>query len=308
VTQVICVADKRRVAVECWGSPNGMPVFLLHGTPGSRNGPRPRSSVLYRLGVRLISYDRPGYGLSDPFPGRTVADAAADVATIAAELELDGFGVVGRSGGGPHALACAALLGDRVTGVACLVGLAPSDAKGLKWYDGMASSNIEEFQSVPESAAAGEEIGDGPDALATRKRLAMQANLIREDPEYLLSQLTPELAASDKRIVSDIAMKALLADTHAEAVRQGESGWIDDDIALRSPWQFELSEIKVPVLLWHGEVDVFSPASHTRWLAAQIDDSVAVVQPHASHFSAVEILPRVLTWIKDPGKLRRAAQ
>src|SRR5215469_3490909 len=110
--------------VESWGAPKGRPVFLLHGTPGSRRGPRPRASVLYRLGVRLIGYDRPGYGASDRRPGRQVGDAAADVRAIADALGLDRFAVVGRSGGAPHALACAALLSGRVTRVAAMVGLA----------------------------------------------------------------------------------------------------------------------------------------------------------------------------------------
>src|SRR5262245_22879736 len=123
--------------VEVDGDAGGWPVFLLHGTPGSRNGPRPRSGVLYRLGVWLISYDRPGYGRSPRHAGRLVADAAADVETIANELSIDRFSVVGRSGGGPHALACAALLGDRVARAAVLVGLAPTDARGLAWFNGM---------------------------------------------------------------------------------------------------------------------------------------------------------------------------
>jgi pimeloyl-ACP methyl ester carboxylesterase len=108
-TQVIKV-DARDVAFDTLGDSKGFPVFLLHGTPGSRSGPAPRTSVLYRLGIRLICYDRPGYGGSERFKGRTVADAAWDVLAIADHLNLGQFGVVGRSGGGPHALACAARL------------------------------------------------------------------------------------------------------------------------------------------------------------------------------------------------------
>jgi pimeloyl-ACP methyl ester carboxylesterase len=310
VTQELCVIGERRVAVESWGSPTGMPVFLLHGTPGSRNGPRPRASVLYRLGVRLISYDRPGYGESTPRPGRTVADAAADVLAIADQLGLEDFGVVGRSGGGPHALACGALLGDRVKAVACLVGLAPSDATGLDWFAGMSAQNTREYKSTRQvngkSCRAGQKhaVDSGPEEqippLEIRAYLAAQARIIRQNPEHLLSELNKELADPDKPIVHDIAIKDLLTKTYAEAVRQGENGWIDDIVALSNPWAFALDAIKVPVLLWHGAKDVFSPVAHTRWLAERITDSVVSVQRDAAHFSGLTVLPMVLTWIKDP--------
>jgi pimeloyl-ACP methyl ester carboxylesterase len=323
VAQEVCVAGKRKVAWDSWGSPTGMPVFLLHGTPGSHNGPRPRSSVLYRLGIRLVSYDRPGYGGSDPYPGRTVADAAADVDAIADKLKLDKFGVLGRSGGGPHALACAALLGDRVERVACLVGLAPSDAEDLDWYAGMTKSNAWEFKKAEEEPPdgrldAGElkngmtphrklqngQASDLPlqngNAKDIRTHLAEQAQRIRDDPEELLRELTKELAGEDERVVNDFAMRRLLTETYREAVRKGGEGWIDDVVALRRPWRIDLATIKVPVLLWHGANDVFSPVAHTGWLAQQIPGAMIAVQPDAAHFSALEIMPSVLAWIKNP--------
>ena len=140
--------DGRRLSTQVSGDPDGRPVFLLHGTPGSRLGPHPRSAVLHRLGVRLISFDRPGYGGSDRLAGRRVADAAADVLAIADAYGLEKFSVVGRSGGGPHALACAALLPERTTKAAVLVGLAPHGADGLDWFDGMAQSNVIEFTAA----------------------------------------------------------------------------------------------------------------------------------------------------------------
>ncbi len=121
------------MSVESLGDPDGKPVFLLHGTPGGRNGPRPRGIVLYRLGIRLISHDRPGYPGSDRLPDRRVADAAGDVEAIADHLGIDRFSVVGRSGGAPHALACAALLKERVICAAALGSLAPYNAQGLDW-------------------------------------------------------------------------------------------------------------------------------------------------------------------------------
>jgi pimeloyl-ACP methyl ester carboxylesterase len=284
--QVIRAPDGRRLTAESKGA--GTPIFLLHGTPGSRSGPRPRASVLYRLGIRLICYDRPGYGGSDRHPDRTVADAARDVLSIADALGLEEFGVVGRSGGGPHALACSALLEGRVKSAAVLVGLAPSNAADLDWYGGMTGSNVEEY-------------GDADaDPAAVTARLTKRAAQIRVDPESMLHFLLPELTGPDRRIVADVAIRRQLTDTYAEAFRDGAHGWIDDVIALRQPWGFDLSGIKAPVLLWHGAEDVFSPVAHTRWLAQQISnaDVDLRVQPGAAHFNAVEVLPRVLAWMK----------
>jgi pimeloyl-ACP methyl ester carboxylesterase len=278
------------LAVESSGKPDGAPVFLLHGTPGGRNGPRPRGIVLYRQGIHLISYDRPGYGGSDRQPDRCVADTADDVAAIADFLHIDRFGVVGRSGGAPHALACAALLGDRVYSAAALAGLAPSDAEGLDWSDGMTNSNVNAYRDAE----------DDEDSLVAE--LVGRARRVRSDPESLLGSLWPELVRHDRKVVAEIALRRILAETYAEALQESASGWIDDVLALRRPWGFKLSEITSPVLLWHGGDDVFSPASHTRWHAGQIDGSTLDEQSGAAHFSAVEVLPRILGWIAVSAK------
>ncbi len=262
-----------------------MPIFLIHGTPGSRLGPRPRGIVLHRRGIRLISYDRPGYGGSDRYTGRSVADAANDVATIADALGIGRFGVVGRSGGGPHALACAAVLRDRVERAAALVSLAPSTAGGLDWYDGMTPSNVEEYQKVD------------TDPTAVIKEICERAEQIRDDPRSLLNDLWPELTNADKKVVSDVAIRRILTDTYAAALKGTAYGWVDDVLALRRPWEFELSAIEAPVMLWHGGADKFSPSSHTYWLAQQIRNPVVAGHPDAAHFSAVQILPEVLSWI-----------
>lgn len=291
------------MAVEISGAPDGKPVFLLHGTPGSRHGPKPRGIVLYRLGVRLISYDRPGYGGSDRRPGRTVADAAADVAAIADALGIGRFSVVGRSGGGPHALACAARLADRVDRAAVLVGFAPSDAEGLDWYDGMTRSNVEGFGSADTDLTTSRTLA--PDLGAVRAAIAERADQVKNDPEALIRFLLPELAKPDRRVVDDVAIRRQLVDTYAEALRGGAEGWIDDVLALRRSWGFDLGSVKVPTLLWHGADDMFSPVSHTEWLAARIADARPAVQPGAAHFGAVEVLPKVLAWIAAPAGAER---
>ena len=152
MTDIVLTDDGRRVAVEQFGDAAGRPVFLLHGTPGSRMQPVPRGMVLHHLGVRLITFDRPGYGQSERLPGRDVAAAAIDVKAIADQLGLDTFALVGRSGGGPHALACAALLPGRVTRVAALVTLAPQAAEGLDWFEGMTESNVVEYNAAASGA------------------------------------------------------------------------------------------------------------------------------------------------------------
>lgn len=268
-----------------YGDPDGRPVFLLHGTPGSRLGPHPRSAVLHRLGIRLISFDRPGYGESDRLEGRRVADAAIDVLAIADAYGLDKFSVVGRSGGGPHALACAALLPGRTRKAAVLVGLAPQGADGLDWFDGMAQSNVTEFTAAGNSYA---------DIVAHTNAVA---SAVRADPASLLAKLQADLPDSDRRVVADRGIRSMLLETYTEALRSSAYGWVDDAMAFCSPWGFDPAAVSVPVLLWHGAHDVFSPASHARWLADRIPSAAVVVQAGAAHFGALDVLPDILRWV-----------
>lgn len=240
---------------------------------------------LYQRGARLISYDRPGYGGSDRRPGRLVADVVQDVAVVADSLELDRFAVAGRSGGAPHALACAALLPDRVTRAAALVSLAPQNADGLNWFAGMAPSNVHEFRTAvtdPERFAAG---------------IIPRSARIRDNPARLLEELRDDLTADDRLIVSDNTVRSMLLRNYREALRTSPYGWIDDALALTGPWGFDPAWIRVPVLLWHGAQDVFSPASHSAWLGDRIPRSTAVLETGAAHFAALRALPGVLNWL-----------
>jgi pimeloyl-ACP methyl ester carboxylesterase len=280
------------VAYEVTGAPDGFPVVLMHGTPGSRQGPKPRGIVLYRMGIRLVAYDRPGYGDSDRFEGRDVADAARDVEAIADQLELERFAVLGRSGGGPHALACAAdeQLRSRVTRVAVMVSLAPSDAMELAWFDGMNSDNVRGFGAgSPDTEALIEEI---------RRRAARTA----EDPRFLLRDLMTQMGPPDRRAINDAALRRILFDTYQDALRAEPYGWIDDVLALRRSWKFDLDTIDTrvtPVRIWHGAEDTFAPASHGQWLAARIPGAEIEVQPGAAHFDAMQQLPRILRWLTE---------
>jgi pimeloyl-ACP methyl ester carboxylesterase len=283
---VVTTGDGRHLSVEVTGDLDGRPVFLLHGTPGSRLGPRPRSQLLHRLGVRLISFDRPGYGGSDRLPGRRVADAAADVALIADTYGHEHFAVVGRSGGGPHALACAALLPERVSRALVLVGLAPRYADGLDWSGGMADSNMDAYASTEDWLER--------ELIA---RLTTAADNVRVDPSSLIAGLQGEMTDYDRRVVADAGIRMLLMQAHAEALRESAHGWIDDVRAFRAEWGFDPATVSIPVLLWHGEADMFSPVSHSRWLGARIRDSTVVVKPDAAHFDALPAFPDLLQWL-----------
>ncbi len=282
----VATQDGRTVTVEISGPDHGTPVILLHGTPGSRKGPKPRSIVLHHLGVRLITFDRPGYGGSSRLPGRRVADAAADVAAIADSLGIEKFSVVGRSGGGPHALACAALLGDRVVRTAVLVGLAPSNAPGLDWFDGMGDGNTDEFSTADS------------DSSRLTERLRLRSDSIRRDPQFLVEGLLGQMAEPDRRFVDRPDIRRLLGLTYAEALRDGPWGWIDDVLAFRNDWGFELGTIRCPVRLWHGADDTFSPVGHSRWLSRHIPTAEIQVEIDKAHFGAVEVLPKTLAWLR----------
>jgi pimeloyl-ACP methyl ester carboxylesterase len=283
--RTVRTSDGRRLATAVHGDPEGRPVFLLHGTPGSRIGPKPRSAILHRLGVRLICFDRPGYGESDRLPGRRVADAAADVAAIADAFGLAKFAVVGRSGGGPHALACAALLPERVTKAAVLVSVAPREAEGLDWLDGMTEWNLTEYGAMAQ----------GYERIAAVANAA--ADAVRANPASLLAKLHGDLPDSDRRVVADPGIRSLLLATYAEGLRTSAHGWIDDDVAFHVPWGFDLATVTIPVLLWHGAGDTISPVSHVRWLAEHIPDPVVVVQAGAAHFGSLDVLPDILRWV-----------
>jgi pimeloyl-ACP methyl ester carboxylesterase len=240
--------------------------------------------LLHLLGVRLVSYDRPGYGGSTRHENRQVADAAHDIRSIADNLGLERFSVVGRSGGSPHALACAALLPDRVSRTAILVGLAPLNAAGLRWFQGMAKENVREFSTE--------------DLPILVERLRLRAERTVHDPETLIEWLREQMAEADRRVVDKVAFRRMLTSAYIEALRDGPYGWIDDVLALRVDWGFRFADIAGPVRLWHGADDTFSPADHARWLARQIPGAEVQVLSDTAHFGAVEVLPKLLPWLK----------
>jgi pimeloyl-ACP methyl ester carboxylesterase len=284
MVSTLLTRDSRVLAYEEFGDPNGKPVIALHGTPGSRMGPHPRASRLYPHQVRLIAYDRPGYGESERFEGRAVADAAHDVEDLADALGIERFAVVGRSGGGPHALACAALLPARVTRVAALASWAPRELMDDRWYEDMAENNVDWFRKA--------ELG----IAEYTAYVAEEMNRRRSHPESVMPHHHSKLPKADRAMVTDYGIRSKLVDTFAEALRKGVDGWIDDNLAVVSRWGFELSRTSVPVLLWHGAQDVLAPVGHSRVLARAIPKAQLQLV-RGAHLSAIKALPSVLPWL-----------
>jgi pimeloyl-ACP methyl ester carboxylesterase len=287
----VVTRDGRRLCYEQIGDPLGAPVLVLHGTPGSRlSGVHAHRHRVAEAGLRVISYDRPGYGGSSRHPGRRVVDCVGDIAAIADQLGLDRFAVSGGSGGGPHALAAGARLAGRVTIAACHVGAAPYDAPDLDWFDGMDPVNVRELGW----ALAGEETLAAELAREARNML----DRLEQDPAALLEDI--ELAASDRTVLERPDVRGTLSASTREAFSHGVSGWVDDDLAFVAPWGFEVEEITVPVEVRYGEGDGLVPTAHGRWLATHIPGASVTVDPDRGHLSTPdEQLERLRALVVD---------
>ncbi|MEO6503480.1 MAG: alpha/beta hydrolase [Jatrophihabitantaceae bacterium] len=272
----ITAPDGRALGVAQWGDPDGSAVFSLHGTPGSRLGHPPDEAGLERAGLRLVTYDRPGYGVSDRRRGRRVLDSVEDVAAIADALGIDRFAATGGSGGGPHVLAVAARLGDRVTAAECRVGAAPFDAEGLDWWAGMDPQNVREFGWAIE----------GEQVLHEKLAPLAEADLARiaKDPSKILSD-DWELAAADREKLARPDVQRVFVEDMRAAFAAGVWGWVDDDLAFVTGWGFSLDEISVPVTVRYGVQDVLVPAGHGAWLASHVPGATVVVHDDGGHLS-----------------------
>jgi pimeloyl-ACP methyl ester carboxylesterase len=268
--------DGRTLAYATWGDPDGFPVLGLHGTPGCRLNRWPNEDVYARAGIWYVTHDRAGYGRSDRRHGRSVADEAADVAALADELGLDRFGVTGGSGGGPHALACAALLPERVVRTVCVVGVAPFGAPGLAeddWLAGMDAENVSEVRK----ALAGEDVLTP--ALEAMQKLWEER--VAVDPSTVLDDF--ELSASDRAELARPETRERIRETTFEQNVNGVGGWVDDDLAILKPWGFDVGTISVPVLVRYGLTDVLVPPAHGAWIAANVPGCLIEIETSAGH-------------------------
>lgn len=246
-------------------------VFWHHGTPNTGAPPRPLLAQSERLGIRWVSYDRPGYGGSTPLPDRDVASVVGDVATIADALGLDTFATMGHSSGGPRALACAALLPDRVRAVVSISGLAPHDAAALDWYAGMAAGG----EASLRAAAAGR---------GAKER-------------HEESEAEGDIGFIDADEAALTGSWSWLLDVVRPGMASGPEPLVDDDLAAVRPWGFDPATILSPTLLVHGGRDAMVPSSHSAWLAERVPGADLWVEPDDGHVSVLRRAPDALAWL-----------
>jgi pimeloyl-ACP methyl ester carboxylesterase len=242
--------------------------------------------VVARHEVDLLVIDRPGYGGSTRWPGRRIADVVVDVTALADLHDWDRFAVIGGSGGGPHALACAAMLPDRVRRCACVVGPAPYAADDLDWFAGMSPGNVEEFTL----ALRGEE-----------SYRPLVERLAREGVDLASAGEVPipvdyQLPESDVTALRERISDPGYLDRIIAAHRDGVDGWIDDCLATVAPWGFDPPEIVPPVGIFYGPDDVLVPAAHAEWLIAHIPGAERHVLP-SGHIVNDDELDAIYDWL-----------
>jgi pimeloyl-ACP methyl ester carboxylesterase len=263
------------------------PVLVHHGTPSAGVlDPRALSDARSR-GLRLIGYDRPGYGGSDRFPERTVADVAADVEALADALDLDQLLTWGASGGGPHALASAVLLPDRVVAAALVAGVAPYGVEGLDWMAGMGEDNVLEFGAAMQ--------GERP-----------LRGFLDEARQQILSTTPQTLADALLSVLPPVDVAALqgglgesLHASMVEGLRPGYEGWLDDDLAFVTGWEVDLQALRVPVLVVAGGADLMVPYAHGHWLATHVPGAEALLRDDEGHLSLLFGIGQVHGWLQE---------
>jgi pimeloyl-ACP methyl ester carboxylesterase len=269
---ILDLADGRRLELYVSGPDGAVPVVFHHGTPGSALPDRFMERAIHARGLRLVSASRPGYGRSTPQPGRRVVDVVDDTSAVLDHLGIERCLVAGWSGGGPHALACAARL-DRAVAALVIAGVAPFEADGLDWLDGMGQDNLDEFGVTLE----GEE--------ALRSYLVEQQEaMVDLTAEGMVASLESILPDVDKAVITGEFGEDLMTG-FTQALLEGVEGWLGDDLAFAAPWGFALSEITIPTMLWQGSEDLMVPFAHGRWLASQLPRATAHLEQDEGHLS-----------------------
>jgi pimeloyl-ACP methyl ester carboxylesterase len=255
---------------------------VFHGLPGSRLQQHPDESIAAGLGARVIYLDRPGFGLSDAFPDRTLASWPADVAAVVDALHVDRFAVVGISGGGPFALACAALLGDRLTRVAVASGVGPPGS--MPTHD----------MTLPVWLAFGTARA-APWLLAGA--LTVAAQLGKSHPARYLDLVAAHMAAADRPILARPAVREMYARDLPEAFRQGPSAMIEDLALLSAPWGLPLEDVRCFVKLWHGDADRMVPVEASKRVVKIVPGATLAVCPGEGHFLVIDRWSEILNWL-----------
>lgn len=271
----IALPDGRTLAWEEIGAPDGAPVLSLHGSPGCRLSRYSSPQDLVEHNIRMITYDRPGYGSSTTLADRTIGDVVADIEAILDAAGIDRVAVVGASGGGAHALACATLIPERVTVAHSYVGVAPyflfedKDA----WFEGMDAANIARFRAC---------LGTRDEAHAVFAP-AIDAKLAAMEQDPLALYADMKLPEVDRKL--QLENQHTIVRTHRESFRTGYWGFVDDFVAHVRDWGFDPRDAKAPVIVEYGIHDVNVPAGHGRWLAENVPSVQVVVNEGAGHYS-----------------------
>ena len=284
----ITAPDGRTLAVAEWGDPQGLPLIGVHGTPGSRISWWQDPTIYARHGLRRLTVDRAGYGDSTRHPGRSVVDFVRDIEAIADALGVQQFAISGGSGGGPHVLACAALLPDRVLRCLAQVSVAPYGEGGLDraaWMAGMTGGNIAEFEAAEVGEAAIRTVCEA-------ERGPLLERLRAGDPNVLGGNYDLAEADREQMLRHQAPMSAQLL----AALEGGVDGWVDDDLAFVRPWGFDVADIRVPVRLVYGRADTLVPEAHGDWLAAHIPGVVVEVS-EVGHMGSDEDVERHMAWL-----------
>lgn len=275
-TKPIALPGGRTVDVFLGGDAAGFPLVMHHGTPSDSTTFSDWHDACLDRGLRLICVSRPGYASSTRLAGRDVAQAARDTADVLDRLAQSTFLTAGWSGGGPHALACAALLPDRCVGAATLAGVGPYGEQDLDFLAGMGPENVDEFQ-----AALGAE-----DAL--RAWMRENGEAFRHVTGEAIAQAFGGLVAPiDKAVLTTGGYAEQMAAVMRRALEHGFDGWVDDDRAFARPWGFDVGGIQLPVTVWQGDLDLMVPFAHGRWLAQHLPHATAQMVAGHGHISLV---------------------
>jgi len=269
VNQTIVLKDERRLGFAEYGDASGKAVFHFNGSGGSRLEHPSDLSILTDLGIRLISTDRPGHGISDPQPGRKLLDWSDDVGQLADHLGIDTFHVMGWSAGGPHALACAYKLPERVSAGALVSGLAPADRP--RPYEGFPFA-MKILIFIARSF---------PSLVYPFRRLSY--NMLQGDPDKAIDRLASSFPPEDQQAIEESGSQDMLIEDIREAYKQGWDGPAQDDIIINSSWGFKLADIKTRFDVWQGEVDKNVPVNLGEYQHEILPNSRLRILPGQAH-------------------------
>ncbi|MGC2192904.1 MAG: alpha/beta hydrolase [Candidatus Dormiibacterota bacterium] len=272
-TRTIHTPDGRDLCLELGGDEEGFPVFVNGGTPNSRHLYEPWLADASRRGIRLISYDRPGYGGSSAAAGRTVADGAADFLAITRVLGIERSAMWGYSGGGPFTLGCAALLPETVVAAATLGSIAPYGPEDLDFFAGMGDDNVDGIKLYL----------DDPEA-SRLQGVKDREEMLQSTPEQVAEVLKTLLTPVDAAVLTG-SFAVFLTECSHDGLAPGLDGWWDDGVAHMEPWGFDLDSIRVPVKIWHGRHDRFVPFQHGEWLARHVHGAEAELSEEDGHLT-----------------------